>query len=72
MALRLRDRLRCRLGRLTLEMIERIIADAVMVNLTLWNKPPLQSMRRNIGVCTCNGVVVNYVQSQRVRDSRRS
>jgi hypothetical protein len=31
--------------RITLEMLERIIADAVMVNLALWNKPPLQSMR---------------------------
>ena len=35
MALRLRDRLRPRPGRLTWEMIERIIAGAVMVNLAL-------------------------------------
>ena len=35
MALRLRDRLRPRLGRLTWEMLERIIADAVMINLAL-------------------------------------
>ena len=35
MTLRLRDRLRRRPGRLTLEMLERTITDAVMVNLAL-------------------------------------